>query len=271
MAAGVRFIYEPLNLVTGGVSGFAIVLKSVSGKVWEGGIPVWLTTGVINVPLFIIGWRVKGRHFFVRSLYATMIFTLLLMIIPEINILKGNYFLAVIFGGVVTGAGLGVVYLTMSSTGGTDLASAIIKKRMPHFTIAGLIFMIDSVVVIIGGAVFGIENAAYAIIAVYITSKVMDIVVNGPNNSKLMLIITNKEEIIAELIFDNIDRGVTAVNVEGMYSREEKKMLICAVANKESVKAVKLINSVDPGAFVIITNSREIFGEGFVQADDYFE
>lgn len=271
MAVGVRFIYEPLHLVTGGVSGFAIVVKSVSENVTDVGIPVWITTGVVNIPLFVIGWRVKGRDFFVRSLYATTLYTILLMVLPEMNYAGDDYFLASVFGGVLSGGGLGVVYLTVSSTGGTDLAGSIIKKKIPHFSISTLIFIIDSAVVLLGAAVFGLTNAAYAIVTVFVAAKVMDIVINGPNNSKMLLIITEKEEEIAEAIFEKIGRGITAADVQGMYSRQNKKLLICAVADRETAKTVKIVNSVDEGAFVMITNSREIFGNGFVQADDYFE
>lgn len=271
MAVGVRFIYEPLNMVTGGVSGFAIIVKRFTGGIVEGGLPIWITTGVVNIPLFIKGWHVKGRGYILRSLYATVLFTVLLSLIPSVNVAEKDYFLSAVCGGVVTGAGLGLVILTFSSTGGTDLLGAIIKKYLPHYSMAGLIFIIDSVLVVLGAAVFGIRNAAYAIVAVFITSQVMDFVVNGPNNSKMLLVITGKENEISQGIFQNIKRGITSVDVKGMYSGDKKKMLICAVSKKQSARALRIIHEIDAGAFVMITDSREILGEGFVQPDSYFK
>ncbi|MCI8306546.1 MAG: YitT family protein [Lachnospiraceae bacterium] len=271
MAVGVRFIYEPLNMVTGGVSGFAIIVKRFTGGIVEGGLPIWITTGVVNIPLFIKGWHVKGRGYILRSLYATVLFTVLLSVIPSVNVAEKDYFLSAVCGGVVTGAGLGLVILTFSSTGGTDLLGAIIKKYLPHYSMAGLIFIIDSVLVVLGAAVFGIRNAAYAIVAVFITSQVMDFVVNGPNNSKMLLVITGKENEISQGIFQNIKRGITSVDVKGMYSGDKKKMLICAVSKKQSARALRIIHEIDAGAFVMITDSREILGEGFVQPDSYFK
>lgn len=271
MAVGVRVIYEPLNMVTGGVSGFAIIVKRFTGGIVGGGVPIWVTTGVVNIPLFIMGWHVKGRGYILRSLYATILFTALLSVIPSVNAAEKDHFLSAVCGGVVSGAGLGLVILTFSSTGGTDLLGAIIKKYVPYYSMARLIFIIDSTLVVIGAAVFGIRNAAYAIVAVFITSHVMDVVVNGPNNSKMLLVITSKEKEISQSIFQNIQRGITSVDVKGMYSGDKKKMLICAVSKKQSARAIRIIHEIDGKAFVMITDSREILGEGFVQADSYFQ
>lgn len=270
MAVGVRVIYEPLNMVTGGVSGFAIIVKRLTEGFVDGGVPIWITTGVVNVPLFIKGWHVKGKGYILRSLYATALFTALLSLIPEINVTEKDYFLSAVCGGAVTGAGLGLVILTFSSTGGTDLLGAIIKKYVPYYSMASLIFIIDSVIVVLGAAIFGVRNASYAIVAVFITSQVMDVVVNGPNNSKMLLVITAKESEISRGIFQNLERGITSVDVKGVYSGDKKTMLICAVSKKQSSRAIRIIHEIDAGAFVMITDSREILGEGFVQADNYF-
>lgn len=270
MSAGVRAIYEPLNLVTGGISGFAIIVRRLGEKLFAADIPVWLTTGLVNVPLFVVGRMVKGRSYIYRSLYGTVLFTVLLYIIPEVNVVQEDYFLAAVIGGVISGAGLGLVLLSASSTGGTDLLGAIIRKYMPHISMAVIIFVIDSVIVMAGAVIFGVRNAAYAVVAVYVTTKVLDAVVTGPNNSKMIMVVTKKDERIAEQIISRINRGVTNVDVKGMYSGEKKKMLICAVSRKQLVKVIRIISDTDPSAFVMITDSREILGEGFVQADYYF-
>lgn len=263
MSAGVRVIYEPLSLVTGGISGFAIIVGRI------GNVPIWLTTAVVNVPLFIVGRMVKGKSYIYRSLYGTVLFSFLLYMIPEPVVVQEDYFLAAVLGGVIQGVGLGFVLLSEASTGGTDLIGAIIRKYKPHLSMATIIFIIDSIIVAAGAAVFGITNAAYAVLAVYITSKVIDVVVTGPNNSKMVMIVTEKERIIAARIISEIERGVTNVNVRGMYSGKEKKLLICAVSRKQLVKVIRIINETDPMSFVMITDSREVLGEGFLKADTY--
>ena len=133
MATGVRVIYEPMDLVTGGVSGFAIIVRFWTKTFMDGGIPLWLTNAIVNIPLFIFGWFMKGKRYIIRSLFATIVFTVELSLIPEISIVSDDYVMAAISGGVFMGVGLGLVVLTGSSTGGTDLLSAIIRRFVPHF------------------------------------------------------------------------------------------------------------------------------------------
>ncbi len=269
MATSIRVIYEPLGLVTGGVSGFAIVVEYWTKGIIEGGIPLWLTNAVINVPLFIIGIFVKGRGYILRSFIATVLFTIELSLIPEFHVADEDYVIAAIIGGVLTGVGHGLVIITLSSTGGTDLLSAIIRYFFPHKSITTLILYIDSMVVILGAAAFGIKNALYAIVAVYITSKVMDGVVSGLHYAKMMLIVTDKGELIAKDIIEYVDRGVTSVKAKGMYSGNERDMLICAMSKRESIAVMRIVNNIDKTAFVMIADTKEILGEGFGEVGEF--
>lgn len=269
MAAGVRLIYEPMSLVTGGVSGFAIVISHTTTGLMRGGVPVWITTGLFNIPLFIFGWHIKGKRYMLRSLFATIIFTVELWLIPNASAVGNDYVMAAVCGGVLTGAGLGLVAVTGSSTGGTDLLGAIIRYYVPECSIATLIMYIDTAIVIAGAIVFGISNALYAVIAVYVTSKVMDRVISGPRYSKLVMIITEEGEMLSKNILDNVDRGVTSIDVTGMYSRTKKNMLVCAASKREAIKIIRIVKEYAPASFVMISDIKEILGEGFVKVDEY--
>lgn len=271
MALGVRMIYEPLELVTGGVAGFAIVVRDISMNVINGGIPVWITTAVINVPLFIIGWRLRGRDYIIKSLYATVIYTAELSVIPCVSVTTQDFVMAALYGGILTGAGLGMIVLTGSSAGGTDLLGAIMKHYFPECSIGTLLMYVDSFVVLIGAMVFGIRNALYAVIAVFITSKVMDSVINGFHYSKLVMVITENGQKLGRAVINEVGRGVTLVPVKGMYSGADRNMIICAASRRETVRIVKIVEQISPDAFVMISDIREILGEGFVKVDEYLK
>lgn len=271
MAVGIRFIYEPLNLVTGGVSGFAIVIRWLTGAIFEKGIPVWVTTALVNVPLFLTGIAVKGKEYIKKSLYGTILYTLELSLIPQINIADKDYFLAAVLGGVIGGAGLGLVMRTSTSTGGTDLLACIIRHFYPQYSISTLIFIVDSSVVVLGAVVFGVRNAAYAIVAVYVTSRVIDAVLVGTDMTKMVMIVTKKRDIIANSIIEKLKRGVTGVNVKGMYSNTESDMLICAVTKREVVEIIKIVYASDNNAFIMISDIRQILGEGFKEISNFLQ
>ncbi len=271
MAAGVRFIYEPLGLVTGGVSGFAIIVKFLTRSFFNGGIPVWITNAVINIPLFIAGRYVKGRKYIIRSFFAVVIFTAELSFLPEIPVLGNDMLMGAVYGGVLSGAGLGIVMVRMSSTGGTDLLGAIIRHYIPQYSIATVIMYIDTVIIALGAAAFGIRSAMYAVIAVYITSKVMDAVVSGIRYSKLVIAITDNSEDISYQIMNRANRGVTLVKAKGMYSGNDKDMLICAAPKREYIKLIRIISEKDAKAFVMISDIREVLGEGFVGAEKFLD
>lgn len=271
MSLGVRLIYEPLELVTGGVAGFAIVVRDISLSVIDGGIPIWITTAVINIPLFVIGWKLRGREYIIKSLYATIIYTVELSLIPAVSVSSQDFVMAAVCGGVLTGTGLGLIVLTGSSAGGTDLLGAILKHYIPECSIGTLLMYVDSVVVITGALVFGIRNALYAVIAVFITSKVMDNVISGVHYSKLVMVIADNGQLLGKAILDDVGRGVTLVPAKGMYSGSDKQLIMCAASRRETVRIVKLIEQISPGAFVMISDIREILGEGFVKVDEYLK
>ncbi len=265
MALAVNFVFEPIGMVTGGVSGLSIVIKELSLS-WDfGPIPVWLSNFVINIPIFLFAMRVKGKRYIGKTLFANLCFTLALMLIPQMEIAQKDYLLAAVVGSVLNGFGLGLIFANGYSTGGTDLLSAIIHHYVPYYPVGNILFMLDSLVILAGAYLFGVYVAVYAVIAVYLSAKIMDTIIEGGKFAKLAYIISDHHEEIGKEIMENIGRGVTALDCSGMYTGKEKKALMCVVNKKEIIKVSEIAKKYDKKAFVIISDVREVLGEGFVE------
>ena len=166
---------------------------------------------------------------------------------------------------MILGMGIGMVFLGQGTTGGTDMMAAIIQKFLQHYSISQIMQIIDGAVVVVGMYVFGIHKALYAIIAVYLVTKVSDGLIEGLKFSKAVYIITEKPKEIAEMIMEDLDRGATGINAKGMYSGQDKLMLFVVVNKKEIVMLKEKVDEIDPQAFVIVTDAREVHGEGFIE------
>ncbi|MEG1741404.1 MAG: YitT family protein, partial [Acetivibrio sp.] len=167
MALGVNFFYEPLNLVTGGVSGFAIILKGLTTDIIPGGIPLWTTNLVVNILLFAGSYKILGWDFLKNTILGTLVFTGFLYIAPIMDPAKGDLLLAAVFGGVLSGVGLGLIFSSGCSSGGTDLLGAILHRFFRHYSVGQMLMVVDSGIVLLGALIYGIENALYAVISVY--------------------------------------------------------------------------------------------------------
>ena len=237
----------------------AIILKK------QLGMPLWLTNTAINVPLFAAAARLKGWKFIRRTLVATVALSVSLYVIPEIPFLMDDLLLTALFGGIITGAGAGIVFACQATTGGTDMLAALIRRWMPHYTIAQIMQVLDAIIVLIGAGVFGITYALYALIAIYSVSKVSDGIIEGMKYSKVAYIISDKSKEIAAAILKEMDRGVTALDARGMYSGNRKDVLFCVVSRKEIAQLKELVVGHDAQAFVIVSDAREVLGEGFIE------
>ena len=264
MALGINLAFDPMGLVCGGVTGLAIVAKHLTDVVWDGGLPIWLTNLLFNGPLFVVAFAKKGKKYIAKTMYATLMLSFWIYVLP-VSALFDDYVLATLFGGVMSGAGIGLVFARMATTGGTDLLSALIHDKLKHFSIPQLLAVIDGAIVVLGAVVFGIENAMYAICVVYLCSKISDGMLQGLKFAKMAHIISDKAEEIAEIVLRDVDRGATGIKVQGMYSKEEKKMLICVVTKKEIVELIDIVHKIDPSAFVIVNDVHEVMGEGFIE------
>lgn len=265
MALAIQCIFEPIGLVTGGFSGIAIIIRKMTAGIVEGGVPLWLTNLALNVPVFIAALIIKGRKFLGRTVIGTVLLSFWLYVIPQVDLTQGDYMLSAVFGGVITGIGIGFVLLAKATTGGTDMVSALIQKYVRHYSVVQILQVIDGMVVLAGLYVFGLKPALYAIVAIFITSKVSDALMEGMKYSKAAFIITDYYKEIADAIMTQLDRGLTALDATGMYSGDKKTVLYCVVSKKEIVELKDIVAKIDPKAFVIVTDAREVFGEGFLE------
>lgn len=265
MALAIQCIFEPIGLVTGGFSGIAIIIRKMTAGIVEGGVPLWLTNLVLNVPVFIAALIIKGRKFLGRTVIGTVLLSFWLYVIPQVDLTQGDYMLSAVFGGVITGIGIGFVLLAKATTGGTDMVSALIQKYVRHYSVVQILQVIDGMVVLAGLYVFGLKPALYAIVAIFITSKVSDALMEGMKYSKAAFIITDYYKEIADAIMTQLDRGLTGLDATGMYSGDKKTVLYCVVSKKEIVELKDIVAKIDPKAFVIVTDAREVFGEGFLE------
>ena len=265
MALAIQCIFDPIGLVTGGFSGIAIIIRKMTAGIVEGGVPLWLTNLALNVPVFIAALIIKGRKFLGRTVIGTVLLSFWLYVIPQVDLTQGDYMLSAVFGGVITGIGIGFVLLAKATTGGTDMVSALIQKYVRHYSVVQILQVIDGMVVLAGLYVFGLKPALYAIVAIFITSKVSDALMEGMKYSKAAFIITDCYKEIADAIMKQLDRGLTGLDATGMYSGDKKTVLYCVVSKKEIVELKDIVAKIDPKAFVIVTDAREVFGEGFLE------
>lgn len=258
-------VLEPASLVTGGFSGIAIIVKQYTGHLIPGGVPLSVTNLVLNIPVFLIAIRLKGLRYLIHTLFATVMLSFWLSVLPVVPLAGDDLLLASLYGGILMGAGIGLVFVTGATTGGTDLIAALVQHFLRHYSISNILWVIDTAVVLVGVYLYGIQITLYAIIAIYLTSKISDGIIDGLKFSKAAFIITEKPEALAALVMEELGRGVTGISATGMYSGDSKNMLLCVVSKKEIVRLKELAKSCDPNAFVIVTDVREVLGEGFIE------
>ena len=244
----------------GGITGLAQVLNVLFPA-----LSVGIGTILLNIPLFLLGCKIRGFSFVKKALVGEISLSTWLAIQPVWNIAGDDLLLAAVYGGVILGIGIGMVFLGQGTTGGTDMMAALIQKYMRHYSIAQIMQFIDGLIVIVGMYVFGIQRALYAIIAVYLVTKVSDSLIEGLKFSKQTFIITEKPDEVARVIMEDLDRGATGICGKGMYSGQEKTIIFCVVNKKEIVKLKELVDDIDPNAFVIVSDAREVHGEGFIE------
>lgn len=265
LAFSIQCVFDPTGLVIGGFTGIAIIVKEITQSIVPGGVPLWLTNMVLNIPVFILAYRLKGWQFVWRTIFGTAMLSIWLYFIPAVDFSQGDYILAAVFGGCIAGVGMGLILLSKATTGGTDMVATLIQHYLKHYSIVQIMQILDGLIVLCGLYVFGIRAALYAIFAIYITSKVSDMLMEGWKFSKAAYIISDQYELVAKRIMEELDRGVTGLAAKGMYSGEDKCMLYCVVSQKEIVRVKEIVAQVDPHAFVIVSDAREVLGEGFLE------
>lgn len=264
-AVSVNMFTSPSQIAPGGMTGLGTAINFVSG----GKIPIGLCVIVLNIPFFIWAFIEIGARFLIKTtigmLLSSIAIDLTAGFIPAYH---GDMLLVIVFGGILMGFGLALIFLRGATTGGTDLIATLMGRRLPHMSLGRLMMCFDLIVVAISAVLFrSFESAMYSVIVIFLGSKVIDAVLYGfnGNNGKMLFIISPKNNEIADRILNEVERGLTELQSRGGYSKKEGTVLLCAVQRQEIHRVYGIIYGVDPDAFVIVGEAGEIRGEGFHQ------
>ncbi len=255
------WFFEPNGIAFGGVTGLAQIVHYFLPA-----LPVGILVILFNIPLFLLGWKLLGGHMLVSSLFAMACSSLFIDAIALLFSFEPmeDTLLACIAGGVLLGAGLGIIFLQGTTTGGTEIVARLLKLKFNWLPMGKLLMAADLVVVILVAAVFREINAAlYGVVALYLSTFVMDWVLYGLDNAKVAYIISDTPDEIAHVLVRGLDRGVTILHGEGAWSGQAKRVLMCAFKQREIVAVKEAVRQADPNAFMIVTAAHEVLGEGF--------
>ena len=259
IALALTVFLVPNRIAAGGVSGLATVIYYITS------FPIGITMLIINIPLFFAGLKIMGMSFGMRTIYGIVslsVFTDLLQ--PHMTSLTNDLLLASIYGGVLGGIGLGIVFRSRGTTGGTDMIAALINY-FTGITVGEGLLIADGIVVTLAGIFFNLEVALYAAVTIFITSRTIDVVQEGLNFKKGVLIISDKADEINEMVVNDLNRGVTEFEAKGGYTGDRKDVLLCIISRSEVSELKNAVSEIDKDAFVIISNVHEVLGEGFTE------
>ncbi|MBP1932570.1 YitT family protein [Ammoniphilus resinae] len=256
IAVTFNLFLNAFDIASGGVSGISIILQDLFG--WRPAFTQW----GVNILLIGLGFLLLGKQFGMKTIIGTLILPLFVFLTEDWQTITSNPLLAALYGGVGVGLGIGLVFRANASTGGTDLVAQIIHKYS-GFTLGIAVLLIDGLVVFSAAIVFGPEKALYALVALFVTGKTVDVVQIGLGVSKIGFIISEKQEEIRTAILYDLDRGVTKIPGYGGYTEKERPVLMCVVSQREISRLKNVVREIDPKAFVIVADAHEVLGEGF--------
>jgi len=257
-SAGVALFLDPNNLAPGGVTGISVLLNRL----------IHVETGtlilLLNIPLLVIAWKKFGWRFVAGTLSALVLITVFTNLFEHLEPVTTDLLLAAVAGGICIAVGLGTVLKSGLTTGGTDIVVRLLRIKHPHLKTGSLFLIVDLIVISGSLLVFrDFEKAMYAVIAIMITSWVLDLVLYGKDEAKLIYIISDKQEQIAKQLMEDLDMGVTYLEGVGAYTDKKKQIIMCVARKRVAPKVEEVVKAVDTGAFMIITSASEIFGEGY--------
>ncbi|WP_141604103.1 YitT family protein [Terrilactibacillus laevilacticus] len=261
IAIAFNLFLMPNKIASGGVSGISTILH------WKFGLEPSYVQWALNIPLFIVGVLILGKslgyvNFALKTIVGTIFLPFVVFLTSGLDAATTNPILGAIFGGVGVGLGLGFVFRGKGSTGGTDLLAQIIHK-FTGLQLGICVVLIDGLIVVNSAFTLSLESALYALVSMYLTGKVIDVVQLGISNSKLALIISEHQNTLKQAIFEEIDRGVTQMEGRGGYTDDARPVLMVVVSQNELTRLKQLVKRIDPKAFLIVSNATEVFGEGF--------
>jgi uncharacterized membrane-anchored protein YitT (DUF2179 family) len=263
MALGMVVFTIPNRLAPGGVSGLATAIGFVAN------LPVGVLSFALNVPILVIAWRMFGFKNLIKTIAASVVFSLLIDLLrPYLPVYTNNILLASVLGGALIGAGVGVAFSRGITTGGTDMVSMILRKPFPQIPAGTLLMIIDAIVILIAVIIFkDIEIALYSGVAIFVQGKVIDAIMQGIDFAKVIMVITEMPKEIIAALAEATGRGVTEFEVRGGYTGEKKAMIMTVVRRSEVSEAIRIVKQTDPTAFTILHNATEVRGEGFKEYD----
>ena len=263
-AVGFQFFCYPNAIVTGGVTGIAMIINFLTG------LPVGVMSIAMNIPLFLLAWRRFGLHFMVGSLLGMLSANVAVDLFSMVDFVATTQpLMGAVYGGVFQGLGIGLVYTAGATTGGTDIIAKFLRVKYQHINFATFMLVLDAVIIAAFALIFDrYDSALYAIIGMFISSRLIDTTLYGTVNSKVCYIITDETDAIKNAITVHLDRGVTYLHGEGAWSGKEKKIILCVIRSRQIVELKRIIKSCDPRAFLIVSDSHEVFGEGFTHIND---
>ena len=258
MAIGTSCFLLPNQLSSGGFSGIATIIYYL----FE--VPLGTTILLLNIPFFLWALFKVGKELLIKSILGTVILSTFIDIFDQIPVLTTDRFLACIYGGVCIGIGTALVLKGSASTGGTDLITYIAKAYKPYIRTSNLMVIIDIVIIMLNVFFFKkVEIGLYSAIAIFVMGKMIDIIFEGVNFTKMMFIVSSKYKEIAQEIGEKLQRGSTGIYAKGMFTREKRMMLLCVASRGEIARMKQLATKIDPKAFIVIVNAREAWGKGF--------
>lgn len=255
-ALGYRMFLVPNEIAPGGFTGIGQLCNALFG------IKVGTVSIILNVPLFAVSMRSLGLKFGVKSFVASMLLSLLIDYLP-VPSATDDLLLAAVFGGVVGGAGFGLILRGSATTGGSDMLGTLVHSLFPPLKVGVVVFMIDAAVVLASAFVFSPMLGMYALISTFIMNFTLEYVLEGFNRAVAFLIVSKESEAISRRVLDEMERGVTGLNGQGKYSGENREVLLCVINRFETVQLRRIVTSCDPSAFMIAINAHEVLGEGF--------
>lgn len=258
MACSTAFFLLPNKLSTGGFSGLSTIAYYLLH------VPVGTAMILLNVPLFIIAFFRIGKKFIFKSIVGTLFLSFFMDILEKFPPVTTDKFLACIYGGIVMGIGTAIILKVSGSTGGSDLLSYVVRSYNKKFRSGDLIITIDTIIIILSIIVFKeIEIGLYSAIAIYLMGKMIDVVFEGVNFTKVMFIVSDKHREIADAVGNDVQRGSTGIYARGMHTNEDKIMLLCVGSRNEVIQIKEIATRIDPKSFIVIYNAREAWGKGF--------
>lgn len=258
-SAGFSFFTYPNDIVSGGVTGIGQIINKLTG------LPIGVLTIVMNIPLFIIAWKKFGMKFIIGSLIGLLAGSLFIDLFNNLAIVATtDTLLAAVYGGLIKGVGWGMVYSTGATGGGSDIAARFLRRKYPYINFGTIALALDAVVVITFAVIFKkFDSAMYTVITIFVSSRVVNLILYGATNSNVCFIVTSQHQQIADAVTESLHRGATLIKAQGAYTGEDRCVVLAAIKRNQIADLKKLVNTIDEHAFVIITESHEVFGKSF--------